>query len=536
MKAEKAAMRGALTRFIKRQLSMGWNRWYENAMNVARQLRMLSGAAKRMRNLKLSQAWEKWQFVSAEMKEQQRLLRRGLMKMIKRKLGMSFTKWYEEMLAAKHMAAMLKRSLGRWRNQKVSAAFLRWREWLEDLIAQRTATRRALLMWINGKLGAAYRRWRFVTDEKNAQRGQLRLALGRWTKQALSAAFLKWRIVCEKANGADPFEKAARYFLHSALGRAFNAWRYTTKLLNFEDERKEKLMREFQAATKDQADSLAAAYMRIRELENNNEPKLSLDMEETERLKRRIKELEDLLNQVRREHSGNEHDLHKKLQEAQAQYDAERQDAMSNKNGAENEARRLKETQAERDRYLKMLEDEKRAREALEKKLKLMEDRWNKSEAEAAALRKSAQDEAARVLREEQDRKRQEEADRRNKQAEDIRQKNIRQQRREPPKDQHPSQDVILGRVLKHWKQQEFSRSFNKWRDEVAVERRRTMLMKRVEKKWKKQGQSKSFNKWRDFAEAKRIQELEYQAYLVKKSPKSRSPRSSGGVSPRGAS
>merc|ERR1711918_191499 len=66
------------------------------------------------------------------------------------------------------------------------------------------------------------------------------------------------------------------------------------------------------------------------------------------------------------------------------------------------------------------------------------------------------------------------------------------------------------------WLEQLKTRALNKWRDEAAWRRRIEMIMKRVALKWKKDKAYKLLVKLRDYAEAKRIKDLEFQAYLTK--------------------
>merc|ERR1712188_166106 len=90
--------------------------------------------------------------------------------------------------------------------------------------------------------------------------------------------------------------------------------------------------------------------------------------------------------------------------------------------------------------------------------------------------------------------------------------------------------------MIAHWLQNQLSRSVNRWRDEAAFRRRIEMLMKRVALRWKKDKAYKLLVKLRDYAEAKRIKDLEFQAYLTKtktSSPTSRRRTTEGGyVSP----
>merc|ERR1711966_94876 len=92
-----------------------------------------------------------------------------------------------------------------------------------------------------------------------------------------------------------------------------------------------------------------------------------------------------------------------------------------------------------------------------------------------------------------------------------------------------------IRRMMSHWLNQNMSLAMNKWRDEATHLRRIEMLLKRVALRWKKDKAYKLLVKLRDYAEAKRIKDLEFQAYLTKtKTPTSRARASSksGYISP----
>jgi hypothetical protein len=491
MKNEKRLMGGALTRFIKRAMSM---------------------------------AFEKWQFEAEEMKRQQQLLRRGLMRMIMRKLAQAFGWWRDEANAGKRQQDLLRKSMGRWRNQKMSAAFSSWRQWLEELQAQRANMRRSLLRWINQKLSAGFQAWRARNEELNAQRDNMRRALMRWAKQKLSRAFQKWRVTTEKASKVNPFERAARYFLNSSKAKCFNQWRRVAAALTAQDKRRQALEDEMDARMKDTANALAAAYARIKELENQK-PKVidntdELDRlrarirelekrptddnkDELRRLKERIRELEDLLRELKGLKSGELDELLRKL-EAEKKKKEDYMDK-SRKLGMEVKEEKDTRTQAEKDRDLIARDEEK-------------ERKWRiRLQEELAALKaKMSQDERDRLAQLERDRLRREQEER-----DRLARERDAANRRVDDEDSKAK----MASILKHWMNRYLSRGFNTLRDSAAVRRRQVQIIKRITMKWKGDKVMAMFNKWRDYAEAKRIKELEFQAYLVNqntRSPKSR--------------
>ena len=85
----------AITRLIKRQMSMAWEKWQQVYADVKFANRMGGGAIRRMLNRKLSMAWEQWQFVAAEMARQQFLLGGAMTRLIKRQMSMAWEKWQQ---------------------------------------------------------------------------------------------------------------------------------------------------------------------------------------------------------------------------------------------------------------------------------------------------------------------------------------------------------------------------------------------------------------------------------------------------------
>merc|ERR1711959_519703 len=232
------------------------------------------------------------------MRIQQYAMKGALTRMLNRKLSMAFEKWQYEAAAMKREAYALRGALTRMLNRKFSMAFEKWQFTAAEMANQLAITRRALLTWINKKLAMGFKKWQEFVDQINAQRAAMNRALMKLIKSTLARAFAKWVAVAERRRGANPFEKAARYFIHGSKARAFNTWRQTAKWMSLEDKRREKLEDEYANRMKDNQDALTKAYARIRELEamgpGNNQELL----DQIAMLKKKIKGLEDEIERL----------------------------------------------------------------------------------------------------------------------------------------------------------------------------------------------------------------------------------------------
>jgi hypothetical protein len=260
-------------------------------------------------------------------------------------------------------------------------------------------------------------------------------------------------------------------------------------------------------------EQLQAALRKIAELEDstrNQQPENNLDAEldAAERARKRAemeleasrKRLQDLLNQGNASAS----DLDRARREVQ---------------GLEDELARANTLIEKLRARIRELEEElRRLRAELAQSKQNANDEWLSEQA-----RRKASDDAdarRRKLEDAEARRREEEARRRAEEEEAARRKLLLQK-------QGDENDSIR-RMMSHWLNQNMSLAMNKWRDEATHMRRIEMLLKRVALRWKKDKAYKLLVKLRDYAEAKRIKDLEFQAYLTKtKTPTSRARASS---------
>jgi DNA repair exonuclease SbcCD ATPase subunit len=332
----------------------------------------------------------------------------------------------------------------------------------------------------------------------------------RWTKTQLSRAFQAWYANTVGRPKFSGFERAARYLKSAGLGRAFANWRRITKAMSKKDAMLDKLNSRFSTETMSLMEQLQAALRRIAELEEamrNQVPQKNLD-DELDAAERARKRAEMELEAAR-----------KRLQELLSNGDASAEDlarAMREVQGLEDELARANTLIEKLRARIRELEDElARLRAELAKNMadsQKANDEWLSAQA-----RRQAEEAAARRRQLEEERERQrlmdEEAARRRallkQQGDDDEQNKMRH-------------------MLSHWLNRSLSLAMNRWRDEAAFLRRIEMIMKRVALRWKKDKAYKLLVKLRDYAEAKRIKDLEFQAYLTKtKTPTSRARASS---------
>ena len=88
-----------MIRMLKRQLSMAFEKWQDEAAQMAREKYMLAGAVKRMLMRQLSMAFEKWQFTANQMAREKYMLAGAMKRMLLRQQSMAFEKWQFEAAA-----------------------------------------------------------------------------------------------------------------------------------------------------------------------------------------------------------------------------------------------------------------------------------------------------------------------------------------------------------------------------------------------------------------------------------------------------
>lgn len=352
-----------------------------------------------------------------------------------------------------------------------------------------------------------------------ATEANLRRSLLRWKKTELSRAFQTWYAnTVGRPNFAGAYERAARYLLSAGLGRYFANWRRIKNMMNKRDARRMKEEGDFAKQTMSLMEQLQAALRRIAELEEstrNQQPEKNLDdeLDAAERARKRAemeleasrKRLQDLLNQG----DASATDLDRARREVQ---------------GLEDELARANTLIEKLRARIRELEEElRRLRAELAQSMQngqKANDEWLSEQ----ARRKAADDADARrrKLEDAEARRREEEERRRAEEEEAARRKLLLQK-------QGDENDAIR-KMMSHWLNQNMSLAMNKWRDEARHLRRIEMLLKRVALRWKKDKAYKLLVKLRDYAEAKRIKDLEFQAYLTKtKTPTSRARASSKG-------
>jgi myosin heavy subunit len=437
----------------------------------------------------MAKAFYTWRTVVADMVRQQQMLRRSLGKFVYRAQAMAWAKWVEYVEQKKSAEKNARRAMARWINRELARAFLRWREWYADLKDQILNLKRALL---------------------------------RWQKTLLSRAFQTWYANTAGRPKFDGFERAARHFMNFGLGRAFNTWRGVAKALCARDAMLDKMNNRFSSETMSLMEQLQAALRRIKELEEllasmgPQSQNLDADLDAAEAARRRaeaeLAAARKRLNDLMGDKNSSKADLERALRDLKR---------------AEEELRKANDLIEKLRARIRELEEElRRLRAEMARKLsdnKKANDEWLSEQ----ARRKAQEEEEARRRREEAERKRRADSE-----------ENAR--RRELLKAQEGEHDSnLLRRSLAHWLYQSMTRAFNKVRDEAAHLRRIEMIMRRVALRWKKDKAYKLLVKLRDYAEAKRIKDLEFQAYLTKtktSSPTSRKRTTQGAyVSPFGS-
>jgi len=456
-------------------------------------------------------AWEKWQFEAAEAERQRMLMLRSAMRWVQGMMAKAFYTWKTISAGHRRQKQMLRRAMGKFIYRQQAEGFAQWLQFVRDKKAAERNARKALLRWKNRELSRGFLAWREFFLQRKATEANLRRSLLRWKQTQLSRAFQAWYANTVGRPKFEGHERAASYLLNAALGRYFVNWRRIKNLMNKRDAKRFKQEDDFVTQTKSLMEQLQAALRRIAELEEstrNQQPANNLD-DELDAAERARKRAEMELEAAR-----------KRLQDLLSKGDASSSDldqARREVQGLEDELARANTLIEKLRARIRELEEELRMLRA--QLAKNMQDgqKANEEWLSEQARRKAAEDaEARRRLREQEERRRAEE-------EEAARRKLLLQRQGDEDNDK-------IRKMLSHWLNQNMSLAMNKWRDEARHLRRIEMLLKRVALRWKKDKAYKLLVKLRDYAEAKRIKDLEFQAYLTKtKTPTSRARASSKG-------
>jgi hypothetical protein len=444
------------------------------------------------------------------------LMLRSAMRWVQGMMAKAFYTWKSISADMRRQKQTLRCAMGKFIYQQQARAFAQWLQFVRDQKAARLNARKAFLRWSNRGLARGFLAWRGWLLQRNAAEANSKRSLLRWKKTELSRAFQAWYAdTVGRPNFAGAHERAARYMLSAGLGRYFANWRRIKNMMNKRDARRMREEADFAKQTMSLMEQLQAALRKIAELEDstrNQQPENNLDAEldAAERARKRAemeleasrKRLQDLLNQGNASAS----DLDRARREVQ---------------GLEDELARANTLIEKLRARIRELEEElRRLRAELAQSKQNANDEWLSEQA-----RRKASDDAdarRRKLEDAEARRREEEARRRAEEEEAARRKLLLQKQ---------GDDENLDKIRKmmsHWLNQNMSLAMNKWRDEARHLRRIEMLLKRVALRWKKDKAYKLLVKLRDYAEAKRIKDLEFQAYLTKtKTPTSRARASS---------
>jgi len=340
------------------------------------------------------------------------------------------------------------------------------------------------------------------------QMRNMKRALLRWQNKLLSRGFQTWYANTVGRPKVDHFERAARYFKNAGMARCFVNWRQIAKAMSARDAMLDKLNNRFSSETMGLMEQLQAALRRIKELEDalsSQIPAPNLDNEL------------DAAEAARRQAQAELDAARKKLQALMSQGDASSADldkARRELQRAEDELRRANSLIEKLRARIKELEEElARLRAQLANKAQDAQKAQDEWLSEQARRKRLEQDEATK-LRDEANRRKMEED------AEAARRRALLAKKNEDDDLEH------IRKALAKWFDMKKLQALNSWRDEAAFLRRIDMIMKRVALRWKKDKAYKLLVKLRDYAEAKRIKDLEFQAYLTKtKSPSGRKKR-----------
>jgi len=225
MKEQERLIKGAMRRWMMRNLSAAWNTWRALASRLKRQESLLRHGCGSLMNRLLSRAFHQWLFQTRKADSDRYLLTLGGMRWVRLKEYRHFRTWRDNnqvMLEAKRKVA---HALGHWCNLQLAQVWNRWVLWHAELLQQKMLAIQAVRKWRARERARAYNKWVEHAAQARHQHQILRKSLGRWLLGEMSKALQKWLTHNQEAREQrDLMRRAAGRMRNTLLAQAFSRW------------------------------------------------------------------------------------------------------------------------------------------------------------------------------------------------------------------------------------------------------------------------------------------------------------------------
>ena len=204
-----------------RHLRRGLLGWHAICIEQNRQREAMRGCLTRLMKRGLSRCWEAWKEMAEEMRHTKDAMGFVLRALINRHLKRGLQGWHETYVEQVHKSEMMRHFVTRLLNRHVARGWNHWREvWLAMRRLRAIGSR-----VLNRELSASWNAWRGLVEERAHLLDVMDFVLRAFTNRLLKQGFLGWHdAACELQLRHETMRFVASLMLNRHLGRGFRTW------------------------------------------------------------------------------------------------------------------------------------------------------------------------------------------------------------------------------------------------------------------------------------------------------------------------
>ena len=204
-----------------RHLRRGLLGWHAICIEQNRQREAMRGCLTRLMKRGLSRCWEAWKEMAEEMRHTKDAMGFVLRALINRHLKRGLQGWHETYVEQVHKSEMMRHFVTRLLNRHVARGWNHWREvWLAMRRLRAIGSR-----VLNRELSASWTAWRGLVEERAHLLDVMDFVLRTFTNRLLKQGFLGWHdAACELQLRHETMRFVASLMLNRHLGRGFRTW------------------------------------------------------------------------------------------------------------------------------------------------------------------------------------------------------------------------------------------------------------------------------------------------------------------------
>ena len=204
-----------------RHLRRGLLGWHAICIEQNRQREAMRGCLTRLMKRGLSRCWEAWKEMAEEMRHTKDAMDFVLRALINRHLKRGLLGWHETYVEQVHKSEMMRHFVTRLLYRHVARGWNHWREvWLAMRRLRAIGSR-----VLNRELSASWNAWRGLVEERAHLLDVMDFVLRAFTNRLLKQGFLGWHdAACELQLRHETMRFVASLMLNRHLGRGFRTW------------------------------------------------------------------------------------------------------------------------------------------------------------------------------------------------------------------------------------------------------------------------------------------------------------------------